>query len=89
MRNLYRRWAAVHGSRQLGRARHLAPGRSARRAGRRMSEPSTSALLAPGMQIVLVDGAEAEIVSNPLDGVWLFARYLSSPTDPSVVGRKR
>ena len=38
------------------------------------------------MQIVLVDGAVAEIVSNPLDGVWVFARYLSSPVDPSVVG---
>jgi hypothetical protein len=35
---------------------------------------------------VLVDGAVAEVVSNPLDGVWVFARYLSSPADPSVVG---
>jgi hypothetical protein len=26
------------------------------------------------------------VVSNPLDGVWVFARYLSSPTDASVVG---
>jgi hypothetical protein len=42
--------------------------------------------LTPGMQIVLVDGAVAEVVSNPLDGVWVFARYLSSPVDPSVVG---
>ncbi len=51
-----------------------------------MSELVNTRLLTPGMQIVLVDGAVAEIVSNPLDGVWVFARYLSSPTDPSVVG---
>ncbi|MGH7031201.1 MAG: hypothetical protein ACREE9_21355 [Stellaceae bacterium] len=38
------------------------------------------------MQIVLVDGAVAEIVSNPLDGVWVFARYLSSPADPALIG---
>jgi hypothetical protein len=34
----------------------------------------------------LTDGATAEIVSNPLDGVWLFARYLTSPDDPARVG---
>ncbi len=51
-----------------------------------MSDLVNTRLLTPGMQIVLVDGAVAEIVSNPLDGVWVFARYLSSPTDPSVVG---
>jgi len=42
--------------------------------------------LTPGMQIVLVDGAVAEVVSNPLDGVWVFARYLTSPDDPARVG---
>jgi hypothetical protein len=31
-------------------------------------------------------GAEVEIVSNPQDGVWLFARYLSSTDDPALVG---
>ena len=51
-----------------------------------MSELVNTRELTPGMQIVLVDGAVAEIVSNPLDGVWLFARYLSSPVDPAVVG---
>jgi hypothetical protein len=35
---------------------------------------------------VLDGGATAEIVSNPLDGVWVFARYLSSPADPARVG---
>ena len=43
-------------------------------------------LLEPGTAISLSDGSTAEVVSNPLDGVWVFARYLSSPTDASVVG---
>ena len=43
-------------------------------------------LLEPGTTISLSDGSTAEVVSNPLDGVWVFARYLSSPTDASVVG---
>ncbi len=51
-----------------------------------MSELVNARLLTPGMRIVLVDGAIAEIVSNPLDGVWVFARYLASPADPSRVG---
>jgi hypothetical protein len=51
-----------------------------------MSEPVNIRLLGPGTQIVLDDGATAEIVSNPLDGVWLFARYLTSPGDPARVG---
>ena len=53
-----------------------------------MSELVNTRELAPGTQIVLLDGAVAEVVSNPLDGVWVFARYLSSPTDPSVVGQE-
>jgi hypothetical protein len=51
-----------------------------------MNELVNTRELVAGMQIVLVDGAVAEVVSNPLDGVWVFARYLSSPADPSVVG---
>jgi hypothetical protein len=50
-----------------------------------MSEFVNTRTLVAGMQIVLVDGAVAEIISNPLDGVWVFARYLSSPIDPSIV----
>ena len=42
--------------------------------------------LVPGTTIGLSDGSTAEVVSNPLDGVWVFARYLSSPSDASVVG---
>jgi len=43
-------------------------------------------LLESGTKIALSDGATAEVVSNPLDGVWVFARYLSSPSDSSLVG---
>jgi hypothetical protein len=44
--------------------------------------------LAPGTAVVLADGAEAEIVSNPGDGMWLFARYVTSPREPALVGRE-
>jgi hypothetical protein len=43
-------------------------------------------LLEPGTKIGLSDGSTAEVVSNPLDGVWVFVRYLSSPSGSSVVG---
>jgi hypothetical protein len=43
-------------------------------------------LLEPGTKIGLADGSTAEVVSNPWDGVWVFARYLSSPDNASVVG---
>jgi hypothetical protein len=43
-------------------------------------------LLEPGTIIGLSDGSTAEVVSNPLDGVWVFARYLSTPNDASMVG---
>jgi len=51
-----------------------------------MTEIVNTRLLTPGMRITLVDGAVAEVVSNPLDGVWVFARYLTSPNDPERVG---
>jgi hypothetical protein len=44
--------------------------------------------LAVGTRVVLGSGAEVEIVSNPNDGVWLFARYLSSDGDPAMVGEE-
>ena len=53
-----------------------------------MSDPINIRTLAPGTQIKLADGAVAEIVSNPKDGVWLFARYLEFPTDPALVGQE-
>ena len=51
-----------------------------------MSEPVNIRSLGPGTWIVLEGGAVAEIVSNPADGVWVFARYLSAPEDPARVG---
>jgi hypothetical protein len=42
--------------------------------------------LEPGTRVALADGSTVEIVSNPKDGIWLFARYLSSPRDASLIG---
>ena len=53
-----------------------------------MSEPINIRALLPGTRITLADGAEAEIVSNPADGVWLFGRYLASPRDPALIGQE-
>jgi hypothetical protein len=53
-----------------------------------MSDPINIRALMPGTQITLADGAVAEIVSNPADGVWVFARYLESPRDPALVGQE-
>jgi hypothetical protein len=53
-----------------------------------MSDPINIRALAPGTRVALADGAVAEIVSNPADGVWLFARYLESPRDPALVGQE-
>ncbi len=43
-------------------------------------------LLGPGTKIGLSDGSTAEVMSNPLDGIWVFAKYLSAPKDPAMVG---
>ena len=51
-----------------------------------MSDVINLRLLEPGTKIGLSDGATAEVVSNPLDGIWVFAHYLSSPSDSSLVG---
>lgn len=53
-----------------------------------MSDPINVRTLTPGTRLALVDGAVAEIVSNPADGVWLFARYVESPSDPARVGQE-
>ncbi len=42
--------------------------------------------LAEGARISTVNGATAEVVNNPKDGVWVFAKYLTSPEDPDLVG---
>jgi hypothetical protein len=44
--------------------------------------------LSVGTRVKLANGADAEIVSNPRDGVWLFARYLASEDDPDLVGQE-
>jgi hypothetical protein len=44
--------------------------------------------LEPGTKITLTDGAVAEVVSNPNDGVWLFARYTHCPADAARVGEE-
>jgi hypothetical protein len=44
--------------------------------------------LAVGTRVVLGSGAEVEIVANPGDGVWLFARYLSTDGEPGLVGEE-
>lgn len=53
-----------------------------------MSDPINIRDLAVGMLVVLGSGAEAEIIDNPKDGVWLFGRYVSSPGDPGAVGQE-
>ena len=53
-----------------------------------MSAPINVRDLVPGTSVVLADGAVAEIVTNPGDGMWLFARYLTSPLDPTLVGQE-
>ena len=53
-----------------------------------MSDPINVRDLAVGTRLMLGTGAEVEIVSNPKDGVWLFARYLSSADDPAMVGKE-
>jgi hypothetical protein len=53
-----------------------------------MSDPINIRDLAVGTRVVLGTGAEVEIVANPNDGVWLFARYLSSGADPGLVGQE-
>jgi hypothetical protein len=53
-----------------------------------MSDPINIRSLSPGTRIALVDGAVAEVVSNPADGVWVFARYIESPRDPTLIGQE-
>jgi len=43
-------------------------------------------LLKAGDKLKISHEATAVVVSNPLDGVWIFARYLTSPEDTSLVG---
>ncbi len=42
--------------------------------------------LVPGEVVEMSDGATVEVVSNLGDGMWIFGRYLTSPSDPSLEG---
>jgi hypothetical protein len=42
--------------------------------------------LEAGARVRLANGATAEVVANPRDGVWVLLRYLSFAADPSRVG---
>jgi hypothetical protein len=53
-----------------------------------MSDPINVRDLAVGTRVMLASGAEVEIVSNPGDGVWVFARYLSPAADPAMAGEE-
>lgn len=51
-----------------------------------MNEVVNLMLLEPGTNIMVAHGATAEVLSNPMDGVWVFVKYLSSPGDPTLEG---
>jgi hypothetical protein len=51
-----------------------------------MNEVVNLMLLEPGANIIVSHGATAEVISNPMDGVWVFVKYLSSPDDPTLEG---
>jgi hypothetical protein len=36
----------------------------------------------------LGNGATAEVIDNPRDGMWILVRFLSSESDPSSVGQE-
>ena len=42
--------------------------------------------LEPGARVRLQDGAIAEVVANPKDGVWIELRYLKVPQNPAREG---
>ena len=51
-----------------------------------MAEVVNVRLLKAGDKLKISHDATVVVVSNPLDGVWIFARYLTSPDDPSLEG---
>ena len=42
--------------------------------------------LVEGDVVEMSDGATVEVLSNPRDGMWIFGRYITSPSDPSQEG---
>ena len=51
-----------------------------------MAEVVNLITIAEGATISTIHGATAEVINNPKDGVWIFAKYLTSPEDPDMVG---
>ena len=51
-----------------------------------MAEVINLITIEEGATISTIHGATAVVVSNPKDGVWVFAKYLTSPDDPDLVG---
>ena len=51
-----------------------------------MNEVVNLMLLEPGANIMVSNGATAEVLSNPTDGVWVVVKYLSAPEDPTLDG---
>ena len=51
-----------------------------------MAEVVNLMLLEAGVKIASTAGAAVEVVDNPKDGIWLFAKYLISPDNPDLVG---
>jgi len=51
-----------------------------------MAEVVNLMLLETGVKIATTAGATVEVVENPKDGVWVFAKYLTSPDNPDLVG---
>jgi hypothetical protein len=51
-----------------------------------MAEVINLITIVEGSTISTLSGATAEVVTNPKDGVWVFAKYLTSPDDPDLVG---
>ena len=51
-----------------------------------MAEIVNLMLLEEGAKVATTAGATVVVVENPKDGVWVFAKYLSCPEDPSLEG---
>ena len=51
-----------------------------------MAEVVNLITLEPGAKVATTAGATVEVVENPKDGIWVFAKYLICPDDPSLEG---
>ena len=51
-----------------------------------MAEIVNLMLLEAGVKVITAAGATVVVVENPKDGVWVFAKYLTCPDDPSLEG---